>query len=382
MKIVIAPDSFKETMSAQIVAQTMEDAVHEVWKDAQCVCVPMADGGEGTTQSLVDALNGEIRCVEVVDALGRPRTSFFGWIDKEKLAVLEVAQAIGIEHIYPQDRNPTRSSTVGVGMMLNAISELKPKKIIVGLGGSATNDGGWGMCHELGLKLSDAQGKEIDPFEPLSLANARNLDASGIDPSWYSVDIILACDVNNPLCGDKGASAVFGPQKGLGSKEIAVFDHALKTWGDLLDCYANQAISTCSGAGAAGGLGAAFMAVLQATNRAGVDVVIEAVGLDEALEGADLALTGEGGMDFQTKFGKTPWGVMLAARRHAVPTIAFAGKLGYGVESLYDDGFAAIIPTVRKVSDLETALKDARPSLFEAVKMMCKIMDARNLDVR
>ncbi|MFC5369974.1 glycerate kinase [Arcanobacterium bovis] len=377
MKIVIAPDSFKETMSAKTVAKTMASAVKEVWPEAQCVEVPMADGGEGTTESLVDALGGERRDVAVLDALGRNRTAQFGWIPQQGLAVMEVAQAIGIEHICPDERDPKRSGTAGVGMMLNHILDLSPRKIIIGLGGSATNDGGWGMCHELGVRLKTVEGCEIDPFDPLQLRNASVLDASALDPRWRDVEIILACDVNNPLTGDTGATRVFGPQKGVLEVDLASFDAALSQWGSLIDEHSGEVISQRAGAGAAGGLGAAFMAFLGADNRSGIDVVIETVGLRQVVADADLVFTGEGGIDFQTKFGKTPWGVMLVAREHNIPTIAFAGKLGKGLDSLYDGGFAAIVPTVREVTDLKTALAQAQPSLFEAVKMTCQILNAK-----
>lgn len=373
MKFVLAPDSFKETMTAARAAAAMTRGVRVVWPGAECVEVPMADGGEGTTQSLVDALEGEFREAQVVDALGRPRIARFGWIPSERLAVMEVAEAIGIEHISPADRDPKNSNTRGVGMVLNEILALDPKKIIIGLGGSATNDGGWGMSHELGVQLTDANGKQVT-LSPLNLANAAHFDASALSSKWQDIEIELACDVDNPLTGERGATAVFGPQKGVTDADIAAFDDALKVWGDLLDEYAGKACSEVPGAGAAGGLGAALIAILGGTPKSGIDVVIKATKLEEKLDGADVVFTGEGSMDFQTKFGKTPWGVMRTARSLGIPTVAFAGNLGKGIGELYVDGFAAIVPTVREVGDLTAALAKAESSLEESVTMACRLM--------
>ena len=375
MKFILAPDSFKGTMTAATVAATMSAGVREVFPDAGCVEVPMADGGEGTTQSLVDALGGKLLHVDVADALGRTRTAHFGWIEAERLAVVEIAEAAGIEHLTTEELNPREANTAGVGQLLNHILELSPARLIVGLGGSATNDGGWGMARALGAVATTAAGKEIET-RALVLADAANLDTSGISESWQDVEITLACDVDNPLTGERGATAVFGPQKGVQPNEIEVFDAALAQWGKLLDSASGRAVSEIPGAGAAGGLGAAFMALLGAKPQRGVEVVIATVKLGEKIAGADFVFTGEGSMDFQTKFGKTPWGVMLEARAQGVPTIAFTGNLGRNVESLQENGFAAIVPTVREVGSLKDALAKAQPTLRESVRMACRILAA------
>ena len=375
MKFILAPDSFKGTMTAATVAATMSAGVHDVFPDAECIEVPMADGGEGTTQSLVDALGGKLLHVDVADALGRTRTAHFGWIEAERLAVVEIAEAAGIEHLTTEELNPREANTAGVGQLLNHILELSPARLIVGLGGSATNDGGWGMARALGAVATTAAGKEIET-RALVLADAANLDTSGISESWQDVEITLACDVDNPLTGERGATAVFGPQKGVQPNEIEVFDAALAQWGKLLDSASGRAVSEIPGAGAAGGLGAAFMALLGAKPQRGVEVVIATVKLGEKIAGADFVFTGEGSMDFQTKFGKTPWGVMLEARAQGVPTIAFTGNLGRNVESLQENGFAAIVPTVREVGSLKDALAKAQPTLRESVRMACRILAA------
>lgn len=378
MKFVLAPDSFKGTMSAATAAATMSAGVRDVFPNAECIEIPMADGGEGTTRSLVDALGGEMRTVEVSDALERPRTAHFGWIEAEHLAVVEIAEAAGIEHLTTEELNPREANTAGVGQLLNHILELSPARLIVGLGGSATNDGGWGMAHALGAVATNAAGKEIET-RALALADAANLDIGGISERWRDVEITLACDVDNPLTGERGATAVFGPQKGVQPNEVEVFDAALAQWGKLLDSASGRAVSEIPGAGAAGGLGAAFMALLGAKPQRGVEVVISTVKLGEKIAGADFVFTGEGSMDFQTKFGKTPWGVMLEARAQGVPTIAFTGNLGRDVESLHENGFAAIIPTVRVVGTLKEALATAQPSLQDSVRMACRILAAARI---
>lgn len=375
MKFILAPDSFKGTMTAATVAATMSAGVRDVFPDAECIEVPMADGGEGTTQSLVDALGGKLLHVDVADALGRTRTAHFGWIEAERLAVVEIAEAAGIEHLTTEELNPREANTAGVGQLLNHILGLSPARLIVGLGGSATNDGGWGMAHALGAVATNAAGKEIET-RALALADAANLDIGGISERWRDVEITLACDVDNPLTGERGATAVFGPQKGVQPNEVEVFDAALAQWGKLLDSASGRAVSEIPGAGAAGGLGAAFMALLGAKPQRGVEVVISTVKLGEKIAGADFVFTGEGSMDYQTKFGKTPWGVMLAARKQGLPTIAFTGNLGRDVESLHENGFAAIVPTVREVGSLKDALAKAQPTLRESVRMTCRILAA------
>lgn len=378
MKFILAPDSFKGTMTAATVAATMRAGVLDVFPDAECIEVPMADGGEGTTRSLVDALGGEMRTVEVSDALERPRTAHFGWIAAKKLAVVEIAEAAGIEHLAVEELDPYQATTVGVGQLLKHILDLSPTQVIIGLGGSATNDGGWGMARTLGAVATTAAGKEIET-RALALADAANLDTSDISERWQDVEITLACDVDNPLTGERGATAVFGPQKGVQPNEVEVFDAALAQWGKLLDSASGRAVSEIPGAGAAGGLGAAFMALLDAKPQCGVEVVIDTVKLGEKIAGADFVFTGEGSMDFQTKFGKTPWGVMLEARAQGVPTIAFTGNLGRDVESLHENGFAAIIPTVRVVGTLKEALATAQPSLQDSVRMACRILAAARI---
>ncbi|WP_406712381.1 glycerate kinase [Trueperella pyogenes] len=377
MKFVLAPDSFKETMTAAVAAQIMSAAVREVFPDAECVEVPMADGGEGTTQSLVDALGGQLMTVDVVDALGRPHQASFGWIEAERLAVVEIAQAAGLENIKPEERNPRLAATRGVGQLLTHVLDLDPDRMIVGLGGSATNDGGWGMARELGVKVSDINGKPIGTHA-LDLQQGATIDLSGLSAKWADIDMTLACDVDNPLVGEYGASAVFGPQKGVRESEIAIFDSAMQHWGELLEHATGCHVLTTPGAGAAGGLGAAFLSLFNARIERGIDLVISTVNLVETMSGADYVFTGEGSMDLQTRFGKTPWGVMLAARAQGIPTIAFTGQFNREADSLHEQGFAAIVPTIRSVGTLQEALAQACTNLYDSVRMTCRIIASRH----
>ncbi|MDY5589814.1 MAG: glycerate kinase [Arcanobacterium sp.] len=374
MKIVIAPDSFKETMSAKTVAATVAEAARAVWPHAECTEVPMADGGEGTTQSLVDALGGEFLSIETLDALGRPRAARIGWVADTRIAIFEVAEAIGIEHISPEERNPRASSTRGVGIVLREILALHPQKVIIGLGGSATNDGGWGMAYELGVRLFNEQGAEI-PVEPLALEKAHHLEGDAIRAAWRHVEVILACDVNNPLAGAQGATFTFGPQKGVTPEELPVFDSALSHYGHILDETYGEKFSEMPGAGAAGGLGVSFIALLGAKAQPGVDVVITSVGLESLVADADLVVTGEGKIDHQTAHGKTPWGVAQLAKKYGVPVVAFAGIVGEGSEELYPQGFSAIVSTVREVAPLEQILKKAQPSLRAAATTAFQLLN-------
>lgn len=381
MKFVLAPDSFKGSMSAADVASTMNAGIKAVFPDAECIEVPMADGGEGTMEALTGALGGTLRSVEIQDALGRPKRACFGWVESKRIAVMEVAEAVGIEHLAVEELDPRSANSIGVGQLLGQILDLEPNRLIVGLGGSATNDGGWGMAKHLGVTLVDGEGNDIET-SPLALRRAEKIDLSRVDNRWADIDVVLACDVDSPLTGDTGATMVFGPQKGVKSEEIRMFEDALAQWGKLLDSAVDSPVSTRPGAGAAGGLGAAFIGVLGARTQCGVDVVTDTVDLAGKIHGADFVFTGEGSMDFQTKFGKTPWGVMLTAKKQGIPTIAFAGNLGVGAEDLQEDGFAAIIPTIRRVSTLQEAIERAEYSLFESVRTVCMTLAVARENMR
>ena len=364
MKVVCAPDSFKESMSAAEAAAAMTRGVRSVFPDAQCVEVPMADGGEGTTEALVDALGGEWREVATVDALGRPITARYG-LAPDGLAVIEVAAAVGIGQIAPDERDVMAASSTGIADLVRDALDAGATRLIVGLGGSATTDGGAGLLAGLGAVWLAPDGAQLEPT-PDALQALDRVDLSGLDPRLAGVTIDLACDVTNPLLGPSGSAAVFGPQKGASPDQVPVLDGVLGRIADALVAAGAPEVRDRPGAGAAGGLGAAFLA-LGAEMRRGVEVVADAAGLDDAVAGADLVLTGEGSIDSQTLSGKTPAGVADVAARHGVPVIAFAGRLGEGVDELIGNGFAAVLSIVTGPGDLPTALREGPTNLERAV---------------
>ncbi len=369
MKVVLAPDSFKESMSAAQAVAAMARGVRTVLPDAECVEVPMADGGEGTADALVAALGGQWRTVASTDALGRPIEAAYGL--SGGLAVVEVAAAVGIGLVAPAERDVARSSSLGVADLIRDALGAGATRLVVGLGGSATTDGGAGLLAGLGVRWLDADGNALSPT-PAGLAALDHADVSGLDPRLAAVAIELACDVTNPLLGTEGAAAVFGPQKGATPGQVPVLDATLARIADALVAAGLPDVRDLPGSGAAGGLGAAFLA-LGARMRRGVEVVAEAAHLEEAVAGADLVLTGEGSLDRQTLSGKTPSGVADVAARHGVPVIAFAGRLGEGSEELLGRGFAAVVSITTGPCDLATALAQGPANLERAVAMALRL---------
>lgn len=364
MKVVLAPDSFKESMSAAEAARAMARGVREVYPDADCVEVPMADGGEGTTEALVDALGGRWRTVASVDALRRPITAAYGLLPGG-VAVIEVAAAVGIGLIAPAERDVLRATSFGVADLVRDALDAGATRLIVGLGGSVTTDGGAGMLAGLGARWLDADGGPLAP-DPASLATLARVDLTGLDPRLRGITVNLACDVTNPLLGPHGSAAVFGPQKGATPAQVPVLDATLARIADALVAAGAPEVRDQPGAGAAGGLGAAWLS-LGARRRKGVEVVAEAVGLDRHLRGASVVLTGEGSVDAQTLAGKTPAGVAAVAAARGVPVIAFAGRLGPGADDLVHHGFAAVLPIMAGPGDLAAALAAGPANLQRAV---------------
>lgn len=364
MKVVLAPDSFKESMSAAEAAAAMARGVRAVYADAECVEVPMADGGEGTAEALVDALGGQWREVATVDALGRPITARYG-LTPDGLAVIEVAAAVGIGLIPPAEREVMASSSAGVADLVRDALDAGATRVIVGLGGSATTDGGAGLLAGLGAVWLDADGVAL-ASHPEALTRLDRVDLTGLDPRLERVEIELACDVTNPLLGPSGSAAVFGPQKGASPEQVPVLDGVLTRIADALVAAGRADVREVPGAGAAGGLGAAFLS-LGGRRRRGVEVVAEAAGLARHVAGVDLVLTGEGSIDSQTLAGKTPAGVAEVAAASGVPVIAFAGRLGEGADELVGNGFAAVVSITTGPCDLATALADGPANLERAV---------------
>lgn len=361
MKFVLAPDSFKENMTALEAASAMKRGVRDVHPDADCVLVPMSDGGEGFIDAIATAWGADLISVDTVDALGRPITSQYALAGKK--AVLDVASCAGIELVAPADRNVSESSTRGLGIIMRDALERGAAHLLVGIGGSVTNDGGAGMLVELGVRLLDEDGAELRPILA-DLANVARVDASALDALLDGVEILVACDVTNPLNGPAGATAVFGPQKGVTPEQVPVFDSILR---HFAEASGRAEVALEPGSGAAGGLGFALRAFCDARLVPGVDLVADAVGLSDKVEGADWVFTGEGSVDSQTINGKTPAGVAAVAQAKGVPVMIFAGRIKEGAEVLLDHGVSRIVKVGDPEEPLEEALRNGQKNLRAAV---------------
>ncbi|OIJ18103.1 glycerate kinase [Anaerobacillus alkalidiazotrophicus] len=356
MKVVIAPDSFKESLTALEVANAIEEGLSELLPNANYVKIPMADGGEGTVQSLVDATGGFIEKVSVIGPLGNKVEAFYGLLGDGKTAAIEMASASGIHLVPFEKRNPMNTTTWGTGELIIEALDKGVEKIIIGIGGSATNDGGAGMVQALGGKLLDNEGKQI-PLGGAGLEKLARIDVSTLDPRLKEVTIEVACDVDNPLTGPKGASAIYGPQKGATPEQIELLDENLAIYARIIERDLGKSIEHVPGAGAAGGLGAGLLAFLSSELKRGGDLVIEATRLEEEVRDADLVITGEGGINHQTIHGKTPTCVALTAKKHGVPVIAIAGSLTNDYKNVYDYGIDALFSVVPGIVSLEEALE-------------------------
>ncbi|HDY7658936.1 TPA: glycerate kinase [Vibrio vulnificus] len=358
MKIVIAPDSYKESLTAMDVAIAIEKGFKQVLPDAHYVKLPMADGGEGTVQSMVDATGGTIIEHTVIGPLGQNVDGFFGLLGEGKTAVIEMAAASGLHLVSPELRNPLITTTLGTGELIKAALDHGVEHIIVGIGGSATNDGGIGMAQALGIKLLDVHGNALGHGGG-ELAKLATIDCSQLDPRLAQVRLEVACDVDNPLCGPKGASAVFGPQKGATPEMVTILDKNLAHYAAIIKQQLGVDVRDMAGAGAAGGMGAALLGLLNAELRPGIEIVMDAVRLDEIVADADLVITGEGRIDSQTIHGKTPIGVARTAKKHGLPVIGIAGCLSADCGVVHEHGLDAVFAVVNRSVDLPTALAEA-----------------------
>ena len=358
MKIVIAPDSYKESLSALEVAQAVEAGFRQVFPDADYVLVPVADGGEGTVDAMVAATGGRKETVTVSGPLGEPVEAFYGLTGDGDTAVIEMAAASGLALVPPDRRNPLLTNSRGTGELIRAALDAGARRFILGIGGSATNDGGAGMVQALGARLLDLEGRELDGSGG-DLARLERIDVSALDPRLAECRIEVACDVDNPLTGARGASAVFGPQKGATPEMVQALDANLARLARIVGRDLGVAVDTVPGAGAAGGMGAAMLAFFGATLKPGIEIVTAAVDLDTQVRDADLVITGEGRIDFQTVHGKTPIGVARVAKRHGKPVIGIAGSLGAEVGVVHAHGIDAVFSVLGKPCTLDEALRDA-----------------------
>ncbi|MGE8065839.1 glycerate kinase [Pseudomonas sp. NPDC089569] len=372
MKIVIAPDSFKDSLSAQGVADAIALGLAEVWPQAQLLKCPMADGGEGTVESVLAACKGQLRRTEVRGPLGATVSAAWGWLPDSHAAIIEMAEASGLQLVAVDQRNACISSTYGTGELIRAALDAGAQRVILAIGGSATNDAGAGALQALGVNLLDANEQPLAPGG-LALGQLARIDLAGIDPRLASVRFDIAADVNNPLCGPHGASAIFGPQKGASPEQVEQLDSALAHFADHCASALGKDVRDEPGSGAAGGLGFAAKAFLGARFTAGVEVVAELVGLAHAVAGADLVITGEGRFDAQTLRGKTPFGVARIARQQGVPVIVIAGTLGEGYQALYEHGIDAAFAVTSGPMTLAQACMDAPRLLRERATDIARV---------
>lgn len=367
MKIVIAPDSYKESLSALDVACAIEDGFREIFPDAQYVKLPVADGGEGTVEAMVAATQGRVVNVEVTGPLGSPVRGFYGISGDNQCAFIEMAAASGLESVPVAQRNPLKTTSWGTGELIRHALECGVSRIIIGLGGSATNDGGAGMVQALGAKLLTASGQPIAPGGE-GLETLATIDISELDSRLSRCQIDVACDVTNPLTGEEGASAVFGPQKGATPEMVTFLDSALAHYAACIQRDLGRDVLTLEGGGAAGGMGAALYAFCGAALRPGIEIVTDALHLDALVADASLVITGEGRMDSQTIHGKVPVGVAKVAKRYRIPVIGIAGSLTPDVGVVHQHGIDAVFSVMYRICTLEEALSEAGENVRMAAR--------------
>jgi glycerate 2-kinase len=374
-KFLLAPDSFKESMTAKEVCEAMEIGIKRAIPDAECIHVPMADGGEGTVQSLVDATGGTLIKKEVTGPLGTPVMAQYGILGDGKTGVIEMASASGIHYVTKETKNPLITTTFGTGELIRDCLEQGITDIILGIGGSATNDGGTGMAAALGYKFLDKEGNEL-PLGGGYLGELDTIDTSDVNPQLKKINILVASDVTNPLCGERGASAVFGPQKGATPEMVRVLDDNLRHYSTVVKEQIGIDMIDVPGAGGAGGLGGGLLAFTNSTMKKGIEIVIEYTNLKEKLQNVEYCFTGEGGIDFQTKFGKAPYGVAQAAKsvNSGIKVIALAGYVGQDVETLYNEGFDAIFGIVPGAADIDTLLVKGMENVSRTSESIARLL--------
>jgi len=375
MRVVVAPQSLKGSLSAAQAGQAIARGVREVYPDAEISIVPVADGGEGTAQALVDASGGRLLQREVTGPLGTPVKAFFGVMGDGRTAVIEMAASSGLPLVPPEQRDPRVTTTYGVGELILAALDEGCTHFIIGIGGSATNDGGAGMAQALGARLLDAQGRDL-AFGGAALAGLERIEADRMDARLQRCSFEVASDVTNPLCGPTGASAVYGPQKGATPTIVAELDAALAHYAHIIERDLGQAVQNIPGAGAAGGLGAGLLAFLHATMRPGAQIVLEAVRLEERLREADLAITAEGRLDSQTAYGKSVGAVAALAKKYGLPVLTIAGGLEENYQELYNLGIDGIAVLPSGPMTLAEAMEQADRLTAETTERALRIFRA------
>jgi len=373
LKVAIAPDSFKGVMTGMEAAACIEKGLKCALSGVACRKIPMADGGEGTVQAIVDATGGKFVKRTVSDPLGRRIKATFGLSGDGKTAVMEMAEANGLALLKPRERNPMKTSTYGTGEMMKHALKLGVRKILIGIGGSATSDGGTGMAQALGVKFLDARGKKLDGCGG-NLGKIAKIDMTGLDPRLKHVHVEVACDVDNPLTGRHGAAQVYGPQKGATPNMVKQLDAGLKSLAGVIKRDVGISILKAPGSGAAGGLGGGLMAFVNGQLRPGVDIVIDSVKLARRIKGCDLVITGEGRMDHQTAFGKTPAGVARVAKEQGLPVVAICGCLGKDPQVVHTIGIDAFFAAQEGNVKEEDLPKVGPPELTNCAEQVGRLL--------
>ncbi|EKT59873.1 glycerate kinase [Providencia sneebia] len=373
MKIIIAPDSFKESMSADMAAQAIKAGFQAVFPEAHYLCLPIADGGEGTVDALLSAMGGEYVELEVSGPLGESVMASYGLLNQGQIAVIEMASASGLMLVAPEKRNPMLTSSYGTGQLIKDALIKGVSQIILGIGGSATVDGGVGMLQALGAIIYDDKQQELG-LGGAMLNQIASIDVTNLDSRLKNCTIDVACDVDNPLVGEHGAAAIFGPQKGATPEMVALLDQGLSQWADVIAQLTGKDYRDLSGSGAAGGIAIAAAVFLNAKLSSGIDIVMQAVNFEQEVASADLVITGEGSMDGQTAGGKAPLGIAKAAAKHQVPVIALSGVLGKGVEVLHQEGIDAFFSILPRLAPLEKVLTEGAMNLQQAAYNVAKVL--------
>ncbi|HEY8463528.1 MAG TPA: glycerate kinase [Bacillota bacterium] len=374
MKVIIAPDSFKGCLSAKQAALAIERGIKKAVNnlDLEIIKVPMADGGEGTVEAIIEAVGGQIITETALDPLGNEIQSFYG-ILPDNTAVIEMAAASGLNLVAPAQRNPLLTTTYGTGQLIRSALESGCQKFIIGIGGSATNDGGAGMAQALGVKLLDRDGQEIG-FGGGQLDQVARIDLSAVHPGIKNAKFTVASDVKNPLCGPNGAASVYGPQKGATPEMVTILDRNMYHFAGVIKKDLGKDLLNVPGSGAAGGLGAGLLAFLNAEIKPGIEIVMEVADFEGKIKSADYVITGEGATDFQSMFGKVPFGIAQVAQKWGKPVICISGTLGNGCEKLYDAGITALFSIVNKPMSLQEAMERGEALLAQVTENIFRLI--------
>jgi len=373
LRIIVAPDSFKGSVGALQVANAMERGIITVFPEAEVIKIPIADGGEGTVEAMVTATNGTIIYETVTGPLGEKIEAFWGILGDGKTAVIEMAAASGLPLVPIKRRDPRITTTYGTGELIRAALNKGIRSIVIGIGGSATNDGGVGMAQGLGVKFLDIKGREI-PFGGSSLSKLHKIDLTSIDSRLGETDIMVACDVDNPLCGPRGASMVYGPQKGATPEVVSQLDEALRHYARIAQQATGKNIADYPGAGAAGGLGAGLLFFTNAVLRPGIDIILEKTNFSSRVSTGKLLITGEGQTDFQTVYGKAPVGVAKLAQEYHIPVVCISGGLGRGADHVLDHGIDGLMSITAQPITLEECMERGEFLIEAATARMCRLL--------